>query len=316
MTLTCMYQDENQRIITTSQLNKVPKNSGFVWYDCIQPTKEEKEYLQNDLNLDQNEVASSIYTLGHPDIYHNAEEDIKHIVVHTLDTKDFSARPLNITITENSLVTIHESKIALIDYLQESLEKGSIKPDAEIITLKLLHKIIESYFTYVGEIEEEVFNLEYQNVDSDRNKKMMREVYDIRAEIIKLKRVILPMEQLAETIQTSNHFNENQHKKRLVHRILNQLKHQTATLRACEELTDEIKDNNESYHSSRINSVINVLTILSSIFFPLTLLTGWFGMNFTNMPELHWKYSYFVFIGITVVLSIALIVLFKKKRWF
>lgn len=316
MTLTCMYQDKNQNIVTASHLDDVPKDSNFIWYDCIKPTKEERDYLQNDLNLNQDEVASSIYTLGHPDIYHNREEDIKHIVVHTLDTKDFSARPLNITITENSLVTIHESKISIVDYLQEHVKKGDVKPDAEIITLKLLHEIIKSYFTYVDEIEEEVFNLEYQNVDSDRNKKMMREVYNIRAEIIKLKRVILPMEQLAETIQTSSHFVGDQQKKRMIHRILNQLKHQTATLKACEELTDEIKDNNQSYHSGRINSVINVLTILSSIFFPLTLLTGWFGMNFTNMPELHWKYSYFVFIGVMALLSIALIVLFKKERWF
>ncbi|WP_313955783.1 CorA family divalent cation transporter, partial [Bacillus pumilus] len=79
-------------------------------------------------------------------------------------------------------------------------------------------------------------------------------------------------------------------------------------------ITDDITDNNESYPSNRINGVMNVLTIISSIFFPLSFLTGWYGMNFSYMPELDWHYSYFVFIAISLVVVVSLITLFKKKN--
>ena len=85
---------------------------------------------------------------------------------------------------------------------------------------------------------------------------------------------------------------------------------------ACEHITDDIKDNNESYRSNRINGVMNVLTIILRLYSSAIILTGWYGMNFSYMPELDWHYSYFVFIAISLVVVVSLITLFKKKNWF
>ena len=66
----------------------------------------------------------------------------------------------------------------------------------------------------------------------------------------------------------------------------------------------------------RQNNVMSVLTIVTTIFMPLTLLTGWYGMNFDNMPELHEPYAYFIIITIAVMIVTFEVYIFKKKRWF
>jgi magnesium transporter len=65
-----------------------------------------------------------------------------------------------------------------------------------------------------------------------------------------------------------------------------------------------------------MNEVMKVLTIMASIFIPLTFIVGIYGMNFQFMPELEWKYGYFMALGFMLLVSIALILYFKKKRWF
>ena len=140
----------------------------------------------------------------------------------------------------------------------------------------------------------------------------MDDVYDIRSEIIKLKRVLIPMEQLLAQVVDEDMYTIAQQQRWLFKHIHSRLQHQRDTLISCEQITDDIKDNNESYRSNRINRVMNVLTIISSIF-PLSLLTGWYGMNFKYMPELNWHYSYFAFIGISLIVTITLILFLKRK---
>ncbi|WP_338359783.1 CorA family divalent cation transporter, partial [Yeosuana marina] len=68
--------------------------------------------------------------------------------------------------------------------------------------------------------------------------------------------------------------------------------------------------------SNKMNEVMKVLTVISTIFIPLTFLAGIYGMNFANMPELHYQYSYFILWGVMIVLFLGMLYYFKKKKWF
>ena len=66
----------------------------------------------------------------------------------------------------------------------------------------------------------------------------------------------------------------------------------------------------------RMNEIMKLLTIVSSIFIPLTFITGVYGMNFDSMPELSFRYGYYTIIGIMIIISLILVYYFKKKDWF
>ncbi|MCI2047449.1 MAG: hypothetical protein LKJ90_07005 [Faecalibacterium sp.] len=84
-------------------------------------------------------------------------------------------------------------------------------------------------------------------------------------------------------------------------------------------LRDYVTQMREAYQAQidiEQNELMKVFTLITAVFLPLTLLVGWYGMNFSNMPELQWQYGYPTFIAVSVLFSIGLIVYFKRKRWF
>ena len=83
-------------------------------------------------------------------------------------------------------------------------------------------------------------------------------------------------------------------------------------------LRDYTEQLGDVYHlqlEAKQNRIMTVLTVVSTIFMPLTLITGWFGMNFRYMPELEWRGSYPVVIIVSVLIVVVCLILFKKKKW-
>ena len=82
------------------------------------------------------------------------------------------------------------------------------------------------------------------------------------------------------------------------------------------EYTLQIREMYQARTAERQNKIMQFLTVVTTIFMPLTLVTGWYGMNFINMPELHYKGGYFIIIGVVILIVIIEILYFKHKKWF
>ncbi|EHJ08957.1 CorA metal ion transporter family protein [Staphylococcus simiae] len=316
MALSIVYQDQHQHFNRVYHISDVPNDAKMVWYDFNQPTSEEKDILKSKFNLADHRIEESIYTVSRPKVAINHTNMQKYLVLHSINSEDFSAEPMSITVQEHQLITIHQNDIqALNDITAETLKTTNVD-SIDYIAIRIIDKVTANYFKYIDDVEDTVFSFENKNVDSTNNRSLMKDVFTIRSSIIKLKRVLFPMEELLDDFIEEGVYNNEVQDNQLMKHIHSRLQRQCDTLDACEHMTDDIRDNNESYRSSRINKVMNVLTILSSIFFPLSLLTGWYGMNFSYMPELQWHYSYFVFTAFSLVIAVVLIIIFKRKQWF
>jgi magnesium transporter len=82
------------------------------------------------------------------------------------------------------------------------------------------------------------------------------------------------------------------------------------------EMTSDIRDNYISLNSYRMNNIMKTLTVITTIFMPLTFIAGVYGMNFVNMPELQTENGYFYVVGVMVLLAVIMSLWFKKKGWF
>ncbi|MBR3250532.1 MAG: hypothetical protein IKF80_02365 [Erysipelotrichaceae bacterium] len=82
------------------------------------------------------------------------------------------------------------------------------------------------------------------------------------------------------------------------------------------EYSQEIRDLRKDMIDMRQNDVNTAIAVVTTIFLPLNLIAGWYGMNFRNMPELQWHYSYYVIIAISLTIVIVMLIYFKKKKWF
>lgn len=87
------------------------------------------------------------------------------------------------------------------------------------------------------------------------------------------------------------------------------------TVTSLRDYVIQIRDLGQSQLGVRQNKIITLLTVITSIFMPLTLIAGWYGMNFRHMPELEWKYSYLVVIIVCILIVIGCLIWFRKKKW-
>ena len=95
--------------------------------------------------------------------------------------------------------------------------------------------------------------------------------------------------------------------------ILNRMEHYSGNMRFLREYVAQVRESYQAQQDLKLNQVMKIFTVITTIFFPLTLLTGWYGMNFKNMPELNNSYSYVIIIIISILIIVFSIWYFKKK---
>ncbi len=168
--------------------------------------------------------------------------------------------------------------------------------------------VIESFGTKVEITEDELF------LESSRDG-ISRDIQYLKHELLRLRRNILPSREVISrivkleskliTIKTHDYLKD------LQDHIL-QINDNIDLYR---EMVWGLMDMHMTTMSNKMNGIMKVLTIISTIFIPLTFIVGVYGMNFDNMPELHSKYGYFILWGIMVVLFLALLLFFRRKKW-
>jgi len=98
--------------------------------------------------------------------------------------------------------------------------------------------------------------------------------------------------------------------------IFDYLSRLSSMIDSSREMASDIRDNHISLNSNRMNTIMMTLTLFTTIFMPLTFIVGLYGMNFEYMPELKWRYGYFMVLGILLVISLIMYGWFKRKGWF
>ena len=119
-------------------------------------------------------------------------------------------------------------------------------------------------------------------------------------------------DQMIEVVQNLQEFYNDTHFETLEKR-LTRLSNVTDRLA---EYSIQLREMHQTQVEMRQNQIMQFLTIVTTIFMPLTLITGWYGMNFKAMPELDASYGYFIVIGVCILIIILEVIYFKKKKWF
>ena len=143
----------------------------------------------------------------------------------------------------------------------------------------------------------------------------MDEVFDLRSDLLKLRRGLLPMRELIHRFLVSRRVEMTDNDRKYFHDIYDDLVQQTEIIEANRELASDIRENFMTYNSLKSNNIMMTLTVISTIFLPLTFIVGLYGMNFKYMPELEWQYGYFLVVAIMFGIGFGMLWVFKKKGW-
>ncbi len=244
---------------------------------------------------------------------------IVQMVLPTPDEEGFISEQVGFVLGKHYLMTFQEEpardcfepvRIRLRD------KKGKVRElGADYLAYLLLDAIIDNFFPVLEDYGERIEILEDEVLENP-SREMLEKIYDVRRELLALRRAIWPQRNVINTlIREDNNLvsSEVQIYFRDCYDHVIQLLDIVETYR---ELSSSLMDVYMSAVSNKVNEVVNLLTIISTIFIPLTFIAGVYGMNFKDMPELDWEWGYETVWGVMIIIAIALIFFFWRRGWF
>ncbi|MBT8184955.1 MAG: magnesium/cobalt transporter CorA [Eudoraea sp.] len=232
-------------------------------------------------------------------------------------TNTISVENLSIIITDSVLLSFQEKRGDVFEPVRERIRNNKKRirtGGTDYLAFALLDIVIDNYIYLVGILGEKIELLEETLLEEPR-KSVIDEIYTYKREMNFLRKNITPTREMilalskmeSELIDESTHV----HFKELLDNI-NQAVDSSDTYR--EILSDQLN----IYHttiSSKLNDVMKFLTIFSVIFIPLTFIAGIYGTNFEVLPELKYPFSYFIMLGVMVVIAVGMLIYFRHRKW-
>jgi magnesium transporter len=193
--------------------------------------------------------------------------------------------------------------------------KGRIrKMGADYLAYALIDAVVDCYFTILEKIGDKIELIEEELI-ADPTKETMKQLHHLKREMIFIRKAVWPMRELINNLERS----ETELIKPSTDIYLRDVHDHTVrvidTVETYRDLLSGMMDIYLSSVSNKMNEVMKVLTIITTIFVPVTFIAGVYGMNFDNMPELHSRSGYAVTWVVMVIIIISLLIYFRKKKW-
>jgi magnesium transporter len=314
------YCDNNKVIITEnldiikSLLNSAEKT---FFIKVINPTDAENDILAQLFKLHIITLKNIVTKKQVPkvEIYDKYLSTILYDV-ENIDSQDcFYLNSVNVILMGNAALVIAKEDSAAITEISSRLLS---KPDDAFSSPSNLYYIIidvlvDNLFPTLACFQNKLDKMQ-NNILKDKIKDSNKDLISIRKDLLKLER-ILWFEQ--EVLFKLSHENMNfllEEQIPYIKDVYHHLEKLNASLKEYNDWASNLYDAYMAYSSSKTEDKINLLTIISFIFLPISTLSGWYGMNFPYIPELTYKYGYFCFAGITAVYLIIALIYFRKKK--
>lgn len=218
---------------------------------------------------------------------------------------------------ERFLISLHPGTALSIDRLMAHEGSTLLRRSPEHVALRVMYVSAGFYLDSLLEFENQLSDLEDELIDAGSDA-LMRRIIAYRSRLVKMRRVFnyhvgITQELTAYDYSHLPRDNENTlHAINDVHERFERLHSLTQMYYA---ICGDLIDGYISLSSHQLNITMRVLTVITAIFVPLTFLAGIYGMNFAYMPELGYRYGYFMFMGLMLAIGLWLLWLFRRKRW-
>jgi len=239
-------------------------------------------------------------------------------MLHYDDTKDGSrSEQVSLILGQHFVISFQESIGDVFDPIRDRIRnaKGRIrKLGADFLVYALLDAIVDNYFVILERIGEHVEALEEELI-TDPTQATLGRIYQLKREFILLRKGVWPLREMIGNLERSESVLFMAGTSPYLRDVYDHTIQVIDTVESYRDMVSGMLDTYLSSLSNRMNNVMKVLTIIATIFIPLTFVAGIYGMNFENMPELKWKYGYASVWGIMLVILIGMLVYFKRKKW-
>lgn len=252
------------------------------------------------------------------------EEDGDQLIVFVRDfernneSQELEDAQLTIALGDGFIFTFCEIPPSEFAVIRERLKIGqgiTRQNGADYLLYRMLDMLVDQYFIVLDEVNDRLESLQTRVLETPNDRDILPEIFATRQELLVLRKSILPLRDVLSALERRDSPIIQAATRAYFRDVYDHTLHVAESIDMLRELETASLEVYLSRLSLKQNDVMRVLTVFSTIFLPLTFLVGIWGMNFDNMPELRWQWGYFVALGFMAVVSIFMLVYFKRQKW-
>ena len=185
---------------------------------------------------------------------------------------------------------------------------------ADYLFFALIDAIVDNYYVILEDYRERLVELEEEAYQNPKEA-TAREIQLMKKEILRIRKWVYPVREIISRLLESEHPLLTKDTKQFLRDTHDHCTEINEDIQLYREMSQNIMDIYMTQMSNKMNEVMKVLTVIASIFIPLTFIAGIYGMNFDNMPELHTQNGYYYLWAVFIIIFLGLLIYFKKKDW-
>jgi len=248
-------------------------------------------------------------------------EDYIYLVFKMLKFDDttghIASEQVSLILGPHYLISFQEAAGDVFNFVRERIRKGRVrirKSGPDYLAYALIDAVVDHYFLILEKIGEKIELFE-DRVHSEPTPEVLQNIHALKREIIYFRKQVWPIREVLNVWQkTESPLMQEAHKV-FISDVYDHTIQVIDTIESFRDIIGGMMDLYLSTLSNRMNEVMKVLTIMATIFIPLTFVAGIYGMNFKFMPELEWKWSYPVLWILLIVIFLGMLLYFKRKKW-
>jgi magnesium transporter len=224
---------------------------------------------------------------------------------------------VSLVLGPNYVLSFQEKEGDVFDPVRERISSGAgriRKSGSDYLAYSLTDVVVDHYFLILEKLGDKVERLE-ESLTGDPDKEMLQKIHDLKRELILLRRSVWPLREMINSLERLESSLVQKGTLRFFRDVYDHTIQVIDTIETYRDMIFSMHDTYLSTISNRMNDVMKVLTIIATIFIPLTFIAGIYGMNFEFMPELKWPSGYFAVLGVMALVALVMVIYFKKKKW-
>ncbi|MCS6874471.1 MAG: magnesium/cobalt transporter CorA [Pyrinomonadaceae bacterium] len=318
------YNKKEKKLLSDCTLKNLPEllssQDNLIWVDMESPTPEEEKILSEVFNFHPLAIEDAIETRNHPKI--ESFEDYLFFIVHGIKSEtsplNFVTKELDGFLGKNFLVTYHKEKSRSIDKVKHQVRNSSnpFKKGLDYLLHQILDQIVDSYIPVIEDFERTINNIEDRILKAEiPDEDILEEIMKVKRNIARLIRIGSKQEKLLYRLSHGDFPLIQKSNLPFYRDVYDHLLRVVVLAENYRDLVNNLFSLHFNAVTVKTNEAIKIMTVISTIMLPLSVIAGIYGMNFENMPELKTEYGYFVTLGFMFLVGVSLLTYFWRKGW-
>ena len=231
---------------------------------------------------------------------------------------ELKSEHLAMVLFQDSLIMFHESDTEGFDLVKERIRNanGRIRSrSADYLMFALMDYVIDHYFQVLESLTDRVELIEDRIFQGTSDNSLANDIQQLKKEVLRIRRAVKPLNDITSRLVRNEGDLISDQTKLFFKDLQDHISQVNESVEMNREMIWGLMDMHMTLISNKMNEVMKMLTIIATIFIPLSFFAGIYGMNFEYMPELSYKYGYFILLGAMSLLILGMIFYFRRKKW-